>query len=229
VAGTAADAADPGHRVVEEWMGTEVETLRDLVRPGLRTICVGINPSPVSVAAGHDYQGTLGRQFFTRLRVAGVLAGDDERHEDDRLFAQGVGFTDLVKRPTARAAELDAGELAHGRTRLAETIVRSGSPLVIFTFLTTARLIVGREARAGLLRGAGPGQADCFVMPGPYARADIVSARLGELAEVWRQTRLTGRGGLWIARGLLPNPQKMHIRLVRSTVRPPARSPKEES
>jgi hypothetical protein len=34
-------------------MGEKAETLADLLRPGLRAVVVGINPSPVSVAAGH--------------------------------------------------------------------------------------------------------------------------------------------------------------------------------
>jgi hypothetical protein len=34
------------HRVVEEWRGVQVETLDDLLRPGLRAVC-GPLPSPV--------------------------------------------------------------------------------------------------------------------------------------------------------------------------------------
>lgn len=30
-------------------MGEPVATLEDLLRPGLRAVCIGINPSPVSV------------------------------------------------------------------------------------------------------------------------------------------------------------------------------------
>ena len=39
-------------------MGNQVQTLADLFRHGLRAVVVGINPSPVSVAAGHYYQGS---------------------------------------------------------------------------------------------------------------------------------------------------------------------------
>jgi hypothetical protein len=58
---------EPGHRVAEEWMGASVLTLGDLLRPGLYAVVVGINPSPVSVAAGHYYQGQIGQRFFKRL------------------------------------------------------------------------------------------------------------------------------------------------------------------
>ena len=48
-----------GHRVTEDWMGTPVETLEDLLRPGLRAVCIGINPAPDSVAAEHYFVDIL--------------------------------------------------------------------------------------------------------------------------------------------------------------------------
>ena len=44
--------------------GRLTETLPEYLRPGLRAVFVGLNPSPVSVAAGHYYQGKLGRRFW---------------------------------------------------------------------------------------------------------------------------------------------------------------------
>jgi hypothetical protein len=38
--------AIPDHRIVIEWMGESIETLEDLLRPGLDAVCVGINPTP---------------------------------------------------------------------------------------------------------------------------------------------------------------------------------------
>ena len=43
--------------------GRQTETLRELIAPGLRAVFVGLNPSPVSVAQGHYYQGRLGKRF----------------------------------------------------------------------------------------------------------------------------------------------------------------------
>lgn len=69
------------HRVIEEWRGVQVKTLEDLLRPGLRAVCVGINPAPDSVAAGHYYQGKLGQAFFQRASVA---PGCSRRRADGR-------------------------------------------------------------------------------------------------------------------------------------------------
>ena len=41
------------HQIVEEWMGSRVETLADLIPTHPTMLCVGINPAPISVAAGH--------------------------------------------------------------------------------------------------------------------------------------------------------------------------------
>jgi TDG/mug DNA glycosylase family protein len=62
--------------VTAEWMGEAVETLADLLEPGLRAVCVGINPAPVSVRAGHYYQSRLGQAFLARLKSARLLSID---------------------------------------------------------------------------------------------------------------------------------------------------------
>jgi TDG/mug DNA glycosylase family protein len=102
------------HRVQEQWMGERIVMLEDLLRPGLRAVCVGINPSPVSVEAGHYYQGPVGQRFFSRLRQAGILADHGAGYEDDAAFAAGIGFTDIIKRPTSRAAGLPAFDSTTG-------------------------------------------------------------------------------------------------------------------
>lgn len=54
-------------------MGQEIETLADLIPDTPRAICVGINPAPPSVTAGHYFQGRQGQRFYARLRRAGLL------------------------------------------------------------------------------------------------------------------------------------------------------------
>jgi TDG/mug DNA glycosylase family protein len=174
------------HRVVEEWMGRREETLEDLLRPGLRAVCVGINPSRVSVQAGHYYQGRLGRLFLRRLREVGLLSRDACGYEDDVLFSDGVGFTDLVKRATARAGELRPDELAHGRARLLKKLKEVEAPLVIFTYKKTAEVLFGRFRGVGLLPGQDVLAGNAFVMPSPYAPRQQVAETLDELRLVLR-------------------------------------------
>src|SRR5436853_7491224 len=95
---------DPGsHRVGMVVAGQTVETLADLPPLRNRLLFVGLNPSPVSVAAGHYHQGRLGRTFWRRLVSAGILPKATQiETADDALMATGHGITDLLKLPTPR-------------------------------------------------------------------------------------------------------------------------------
>jgi hypothetical protein len=53
-------------------------------------------------------QGRQGQRFFARLPGAGVIEAARDGFDDDAAVAAGVGFTDVVKRPTPRADELSA-------------------------------------------------------------------------------------------------------------------------
>ena len=161
-------------------MGDKVETLEDLLRPGLRAVCVGINPAPSSVAVGHYYQGRLGQQFFRRLRLAGLLP-DRTGWEDDLAFAKGLGFTDIVKRPTAKASEIRAAEFAHGKPRLERKLEEARPALLIFSFKKAAEVLLGKFSGNGFLDLA-VARVQVFVMPGPYATRAEVEVRLNELA-----------------------------------------------
>jgi TDG/mug DNA glycosylase family protein len=154
-----------------------------LVRPELRAVCVGINPAPTSVRAGHYYQGRLGQQFYERLRRAELLPRASG-WEDDLAFENGIGFTDIVKRPTAKAREVRADEYAHGRDLLRRKMQAVQPQLVIFTFKKTAEVLFGPIAGNGLISDRDLAGAPIFVMPGPYAPGGEVEGRLGELREL---------------------------------------------
>jgi TDG/mug DNA glycosylase family protein len=172
------------HRVVEEWRGAEVETLEDLLRPGLRAVCVGINPAPMSVAAGHYYEGRLGQAFFGRLRRAGLVPRSPG-WEDDVGFDVGVGFTDIVERPSASAAEIPADELEYGKSLLMSKLETVQPAIIVFTFKKTATVMFGSFGGYGFI-GKTLADGEAFVMPGPYERADRVAPVLAELGARWR-------------------------------------------
>src|SRR5881628_1612642 len=94
----------PGsHRTVLELDGQPTATLADLPPDRGGLLFVGLNPSPVSVEAGHYHQGRQGRMFWARLVKASILPpGTSPEAADDTLVAAGHGITDLLKRPSAR-------------------------------------------------------------------------------------------------------------------------------
>src|SRR3982751_3416825 len=82
----AALTARPGpgsHRLTMVIDGRRVETLADPPPLRNRLLFVGLNPSPVSVAAGHYHQGRLGRRFWTRLIRAGIIPHDSDLETAD--------------------------------------------------------------------------------------------------------------------------------------------------
>jgi len=169
---------DPGraHRVTLVLDGRSVETLADLPPEPGRLLFVGLNPSPVSVAAGHYHQGRLGRTFWRRLVLAGILPpGTDLDRADDALVAAGHGITDLRKVPTARDTA-SVEELRAGVGRLWQKIAVWRPAAVVFVYKRAAEACAGRPIpeRWGRIEGMALAARPCFLMPGPYApRAEV--------------------------------------------------------
>lgn len=177
----AAAAEGEGHRVTMEWMGEEIVTLEDLLRPELRVLCIGINPALTSVERGHYYQGRSGQGFLARLRAVGLLPVYDGRWEDDVAFELGIGQADVVKRPTAKAKAISAAEFAYGRRALNERLEGVLAELVIFTFKGAARKLFGDFEGHGFISGLTLCGGEVFVMPGPYEKSEVAQKSLSEL------------------------------------------------
>jgi len=163
-------AAGP-HRATIEVDGRSVETLADLPPLRDRLLFVGLNPSPVSVDAGHYHQGRLGRTFWQRLMKATILPSNTPiEAADDALVAAGHGITDLLKLPTARDDATDA-TLTAGVGPLWQKIAIWRPAAVVFVYKRAAEIAAGRrlEETWGQLHGVALAGRPCFLMPGPYA------------------------------------------------------------
>lgn len=156
--------------------GVPTTTLADLPPLRDRLLFVGLNPSPVSVTAGHYHQGQLGRTFWRRLMLARVLpAGTPVETADEALIAAGHGITDLYRIPTARDEATDA-VLTAGVGPLWQKIAIWRPAAVVFIYKRAAEIAAGRklEAQWGSLEGVAMGGRPCFLMPGPYATTEQV-------------------------------------------------------
>jgi len=175
---------DPGpHRARITVDGTDIDTLADLPPLRDRLLFVGLNPSPVSVTAGHYHQGRLGRSFWGRLMTAGVIpAATSVEAADDALLAAGHGITDLLKIPTARDEATDAS-LTAGVGPLWQKIAIWRPAAVVFIYKRAAAIAAGRELREtwGALPGVALAGRPCFLMPAPYASTEEVDEGLNFL------------------------------------------------
>ena len=163
--------------------GQHVDTLADLPPLRDRLLFVGLNPSPVSVEAGHYHQGRLGQTFWRRLMTAGVLPqGTPIETADDALLAAGHGITDLLKTPTARDEASDA-ILTTGVGPLWQKIALWRPGAVVFIYKRAATIAAGRELKEswGQLVGVALAGRPCFLMPGPYAPTEQVDEGLNLL------------------------------------------------
>lgn len=174
----------PGpHRTTIEIDGRPVETLADLPPLRDRLLFVGLNPSPVSVAAGHYHQGTIGRRFWERLGRAGIIPSDAPvQAADDALLAAGHGITDLLKEPTARD-DAPAALLTAGVGPLWQRVAIWRPAAVVFVYKRAAEIAAGRrlDEKWGQLAGVALAGRPCFLMPAPHAPREEVDAGLNLL------------------------------------------------
>lgn len=173
-----------GNQIHEEWMGQTYLTLKDLWPQNLRCTVVGINPSPPSVQRGHYYQGPVGRRQMGRLCAVGLFPFPDNGDSfDDVAVAHGVGFTDIVKRPSVGEKDLRPDELAHGTPRLFAKLEAADVPLIVCVFRHPVKALLGSFGEPGFQNTQTPWGAQVFRMPSPYApvdQADLVMAQLKE-------------------------------------------------
>ena len=179
----AALLARPGpgsHRISLDIDGVPTDTLEDLPPLRDKLLFVGLNPSPVSVAAGHYFQGRLGRAFWRRLVTASILPTETEiETADDTLVGIGHGVTDLLKRPSPRDDATDAA-LRAGVGPLWHKVSVWRPAAIVFVWKRAAEATAGRRLSEpwGQLIGVALSGRPCFLMPGPYAPAAEVDAGL---------------------------------------------------
>ncbi len=140
-------------------------TLPDFVRPRLRLLICGLNPSVYSADAGIPF-ARKGNRFWTAARAAGLVVA--ERDPLDAL-RRGIGMTDLVKRATAAASEVRRDEYVAGLRRVESLAARYRPGALCFVGLDGWRTVVDRRAQPGWL--ADPfGGRPAYLMPSTSGR-----------------------------------------------------------
>jgi len=149
------------------------QTLPDLLRPGLDLVFVGINPGERSAERGH-YYGHPGNAFWRRLSASPLVSRAVTCEDDASLLAEGIGFTDVVKRVVTDSTQVTDAEFAEASGAFRERIAYAAPRAVCFT---ATRPFTAIYPRAWHSRQWGHQEvpplegAEVWVMPSPSGRA----------------------------------------------------------
>ncbi|MGI8697896.1 MAG: G/U mismatch-specific DNA glycosylase [Mycobacteriales bacterium] len=159
-------------------------TVPDLIRPGLRVLLCGINPSLWSGAVGLHFARPANRLWAT-LQLAGFTERRLHPSETGELLAAGIGVTNLVPEATARADEVSVEQLRAGVAPLTELVARCTPGYVAFLGLSAYRSAFGRTSASIGARPERLGAARVWLLPNPsglnahYQQPELTTAYAG--------------------------------------------------
>jgi double-stranded uracil-DNA glycosylase len=97
--------------------------LPDVAAPGLSVLFTGINPGLYSAWTGHHF-ARPGNRFWPALHRSGFTPRLLRPAEQLELLSLGLGISNVVARPTARADELTREEMVAGGAQLRDRVRR---------------------------------------------------------------------------------------------------------
>jgi len=170
----------------EELLAAVGRTMPDLIRPGLRILFCGINPSLYSAVVGYHF-ARPGNRFWPTLHAAGFTQHRLAPSEQDELLRLGYGITNVVDRATATAAELADSELTEGGQQLEDKVRRYRPRFLAMLGVSAYRLAFRRpEAQLGL-QPETMGTTRLWVLPNPSGLN--AHYQLKDLARLYRELR----------------------------------------
>jgi TDG/mug DNA glycosylase family protein len=166
-----------------------IQTLPDLLQDGLDVVFVGINPSIFSVERGHYFARPtnrfwpcLSRSILSREARQALSVARLSPEHDRALLDHGIGFTDLVKRATAKASEIAPSEFAPAVRHLLAKLERYRPRIACFHGVTGFRpvhlLLTGQASEIKLgLQDLLLGPTRVYLVPNPSgANAHVTPA-----------------------------------------------------
>ncbi|MFF4248607.1 G/U mismatch-specific DNA glycosylase [Streptomyces sp. NPDC001822] len=133
----------------EESQAARDRVVPDVVAGGLRVLFCGINPSIMTAATGHHFAHP-GNRFWPVLHLSGFTPLQLKPSEQQRLLDYGLGITNVVARPTARADELSTEEFREGGKALTAKVEELRPAWLAVVGVTAYRTAFGdRHAQIG--------------------------------------------------------------------------------
>ncbi len=166
-------------------------TLPDHLREGLDLLFVGLNPSQYSAEVGHYFANPRNR-FWPAFNLSGLVNRKVGAEDDATLLEDGIGFTDVAKRPTPMGSGLRAGDFRQWAPVLKEKVLKFAPRLVCFHGLMAYKAYLQhgegvKESPQLGLQERSIGVSKVFVVPNPSPANAKYS--LNDLADWYRRLR----------------------------------------
>ncbi|MBE1585882.1 G/U mismatch-specific DNA glycosylase [Nonomuraea angiospora] len=138
----------------------------DVLAPKLDVLFCGINPGLMSEATGHHF-ARPGNRFWPALHLSGFTPRLLAPAEQHLLPSYGLGITNIVARPSAKASELTKEELVESGQALAAKVAAAEPAILAVLGISAYRAAFARpKARIGPQEEL-VGGARVWVLPNP--------------------------------------------------------------
>lgn len=165
-------------------MSRHMPTLPDYLATGLDLVFVGLNPGLTSVRQGRYFASPRNR-FWKAANAAGIFNPPLDASTDDEALDQGIGFTDVVKRPSSGASDLRAADFREWAPVLRDKLTKYAPVVVCFHGSVAYRNYLKYAEGVELAPDLGPqeqpiGSSKVFLVPNPspanavYSMGDLV-------------------------------------------------------
>jgi TDG/mug DNA glycosylase family protein len=146
-----------------------VQSLPDVLGPGLIVIFCGINPGVDAATGGHHFIGR-GNRFWRVLHLAGFTQQQIAPEDDGVMLEFGYGLTTAVDRPTNRADQLLVDEFTDAAATLLAKVKRYKPLYLAFLGKSAYAAISGGKVIEWGEQQARFGGARVWVLPNPSGR-----------------------------------------------------------
>ncbi|RKF48583.1 G/U mismatch-specific DNA glycosylase [Paraburkholderia fungorum] len=164
-----------------------LQSLPDILEPGLPVVFCGINPGVLAASSGHHFAGR-GNRFWRTVHLAGFTPEQIAPEDDRTLLQYGCGLTTAVSRPTARADELSPWEFKAAAAEFEQKIERYAPQCVAFLGKMALSAMSGKREIDWGRQPALFGGARAWVLPNPSGLNRSFS--LDALVIAYRELRL---------------------------------------
>ena len=161
----------------------------DVIKPGLDVLFCGINPGLLSESTGHHF-ARPGNRFWPALHLSGFTPRLFAPAEQAELLGLGLGITNVVARPSAKAEELTIDELRAGGEELTEKVVRYSPKVLAVLGVTVYRAAFGRKKAQVGPQVDTVGGARVWLLPNPsglnaHWQLPALAEEFGRLKASW--------------------------------------------